>query len=137
MKIGAKISLVFVLLFSSLKFDEVYTQMPGATIIDNENPQMNLKLNLGEDFEDSKVFSVWGWFKPNLDEDGATNVVSINKVQMMMPADDPDFSACPYTADELEEDENLVKSPEVVDNENCFKEEEEVIFEVFSLVYKL
>ena len=78
---------------------------------------------MGENFRSTKQYSVWGWFKPTSSNPAIQNILTIQNVtgseSFKKNAFAGNFPECPYTEQELLDDEDLLLVTEVLENPRC------------------
>lgn len=80
-----KIRAIFYVFFLSASFIQsqyVYTQLGDVINFDTlQSPPKRILLNLGKDFQNTKQYSIWGWFKPNFRFPMITNIVTLKNLE--------------------------------------------------------
>ena len=111
------------LLFAQTKPQLVYSQLQNKNNYDINEYQDNLRVNLGQNFENTKQYSIWGWFKPASSNPAIQNLVTIKNItgspSFIKKEFEGPFPNCPFTPLQLQNSPNLMQTQEYIENPNC------------------
>lgn len=118
--------LILALLYQTTISQYVYTQLGENLKFDLQTPQVKTPIKLGDQFQSSQQYSIWGWFKFTGSQASITNILNISNNKTLFsqntslgPFPNPQYPDCPLTQNELKT--SLEKtSPRILNNPNCF-----------------
>ena len=103
----------------------VYTQLSDNFFFGPSTKQILLTPNLG-DFVSTQKYSLWGWHRFQGETPAISNVLSLRNVQLVSQGGTggnlplQEYPPCPASIDDLSRDPNLLSSPLITQNPNCF-----------------
>lgn len=85
--------------------------------------QDNLQVDLGNNFQSTKRYSIWGWYKANLSNPAISNIITLKNLSgseaFIRTQFNNDFPPCLFTNNQLNENPDLKNQAEVINNPNC------------------